>query len=89
MKRLPDHEVYYEDRLVVRWRHRKRRTIFSQGKRQPDALYEKYPDLKDLIKAYVDKGAVGFVREYKNKTRCSIKEAMDALNFFRNGRRYG
>jgi hypothetical protein len=90
MKRLKDHEVYYEDRLVIRWRNPKRGgCIFSQGKRQPDALYERYPDLKDLIKAYVQSGAVGFVKRYRTQTGCSIKEAMDLLNCLRYRRKDG
>lgn len=90
MKRLKDHEVYYEDYLVIRWRNPKRGgCIFSQGKRQPNALYEQYPDLKNLIKAYVKDGAVGFIKKFREQTGCSIKEGMDFLNFLRYRRRNG
>jgi hypothetical protein len=85
MKTTDKMYVYEDNRLIIRWRHTGRQAVYSQRKRLPNWMYEKYPDIKIITELYMKNGAVAAVRHLKDSRNLSLKEAYAFLNELRGG----
>lgn len=82
MKRLTDFRVYQEDKLVIRWtgKEGKEYKYYSQGKRVPKSVYEKYPWMREAVRIYVRTGIVSTIKFIRGITGMSISDAKKVID---------
>lgn len=92
MKHLRGFKIYQNDNLVTRWtncaRNWSETVNYFQGKRIPEAQYNRYPWARKMVRIYVEKGAIEAIKFIKLQIpTISLKDAKELLDSFRGERR--
>lgn len=72
-----------DNRLVVRYWDEDKKKIYSQGKRLPKEVYDRYSWVSEMKKLYVAGGTVKAVKYIWQVTGASLQECMDYLREIR------